>query len=149
MSNSYTKQLPIKIGEAERDAKAREAALLRHQAKKKADDLRLITEPVKKSIKELEDQAIRLEEASATGELLADVEVREEKDFTRNEVRLVRLDTGETIEGPRAMTGKERQIAIVDDGGDGEKEAEPGAKKKKGGGKKHAVKLPPPGSQNN
>jgi hypothetical protein len=147
---TITKQLPLKISEQERDTKAREAAGFRHAAKMKGEELKKLSDPLKKEIKGLEDKAEALETAAATGELLADVEVREEKDFQRNEIRLVRADTGETIEGPRAMTGNERRSMTVEDEGGAAEEGGEGTKSKRAkGGRKHKVKLPAPGSQNN
>jgi septal ring factor EnvC (AmiA/AmiB activator) len=148
-----TRELPIKITDAERDQKARQAADKRHEITKLEAEIKVFVDPKKKRARELEAEADALEEAAATGELQAQVAVEEVKDFERNEIRVVRKDTGETIEGPRAMTGKERQTMMVTDPVPPAPPAEPAplidTAPAGAGPSKRRIKLPKPGSENN
>lgn len=106
---TFTKELPIKITEEERNTKAREAAALRVDAAVIEAEIKAYAKPRNEKLAELRTTIDALSRAATTGEVLADVQCVERKDWRRGEVSCVRLDTNEIYEGPRAMTPKESQ----------------------------------------
>lgn len=105
-----TRELECILDEEEKGSKAITASQKRHRALK-----------LKEEASSLEKEAKALEEQVATGREKRPVECVEEKDFGRNEVRVVRCDErqhwpdGDHVVETRAMTGEERQTLIGED----------------------------------
>lgn len=109
----YKRELPVPIQSEELNRKANIAAQKRYQAAEFQKELDELVKPKKRAIRQIESDAAKLEKEVAQKSKTELVLCEERRDFRRNEVIVVRCDTGEILDGgPRSLTAPERQRSI-------------------------------------
>lgn len=122
----FVERLPCKLSPAEITLKAAELANTVSKRDALTLEKTLATQRYAKAVKDAERRLGDLAEEVRTGVEYRHVKVTERRDFHRNTVEIVRLDTHEVC-GQRAMRGEERQAELgLPRGGNGETQLELG-----------------------
>lgn len=131
------RQLPVKLTEKERMARAMSAAELQSDYNEIEERKKETTRSLGQQLKDLRKDIEKLQRAVRTGSEHQDVQIETRRNEDRRTIETVRLDTGEIIDS-RPMTVEERQGKLFGiDGGKAEKKpkkGEDGAKASKGKG---------------
>jgi len=106
--------LPVKLTEEERLQRADALANALQQISDRKVEKRRVVREADKAIAEVEQEAVDLRDAVATGREYQEVIVHKVMDYEKATVTEVRTDTGETIKS-RGMTDEERQATLLDD----------------------------------
>jgi len=106
--------LPVKLTEEERLQRADALANALQQISDRKVEKRRVVREADKMIAEVEQEAVDLRDAVATGREYQEVIVHKVYDYEKATVTEVRTDTGETIKS-RGMTDEERQAKLLDD----------------------------------
>lgn len=114
MSTATTRELPVKLTDAELRERAKELgaaiedhAIAERQKKAAADDFKMQLEALDTKISNLGHIVTR-------GEEYRPVAITTRKDFERSKVETIRLDTNEVVDS-RPMTLDEKQSGLFDD----------------------------------
>ncbi len=100
--------LPVKLSEAEVNAKAQELAVTCDRIKGYEEERRETVAGINVSIKEHKHILTKLTREVRTGKEEREVPTSESTDWEHNLVHTIRVDTGETV-GSRVLTASEKQ----------------------------------------
>lgn len=104
--NIHTRTLPVPVTEEERDKAGRDAAGMQVEIAKLKAEIDAFTKPRKETIKDIEGPLLIQAKIAESG--FKDDKVECEDVWTDTlQIYTRRCDTGEILEGPRAMTKKE------------------------------------------
>ncbi len=137
MRRPVTRDLPVKLSDAEMAAVAREIGRLNAERQVMEANAKVANDQWKDRIRGVEARVADLATKAHEGQEARPTECQEEYDYRLGEVRVVRTDTGEKLE-VRPMTSEERQPTLAG------VSTEP--KPKKGKAKLAAVPYLPPGA---
>ena len=110
-TQTYTKLLACELTNEERIEAAKRLTELMDDLTAKEDELTSIKAQFKDDMTTLESEIKKVKRITQTGRQYRDVEVVEEKNYDTGRVRVVRMDTSETIED-RKLLDSELQMTL-------------------------------------
>ena len=102
----HTRTLPVPVTEEEQSQAGFEAAKMQVEIDRLKTEIEAFAKPRKETIKDIEKPALMFAKIAATGFKDDKVECQEQW-LDSLQIQVIRLDTGEVVEGPRPMTKDE------------------------------------------